>query len=41
MAGLVHQQFPIDSAAPKRPYQNYFVGKLILILEINIFLIII
>lgn len=24
VAGLVHQQFPIDSAAPKRPYQNYF-----------------
>ncbi|CAF0895230.1 unnamed protein product [Rotaria sordida] len=26
VAGLVHQQFPIDSAAPKRPYQNYFVA---------------
>ncbi|CAF4026543.1 unnamed protein product [Rotaria sp. Silwood2] len=26
VAGLVHQQFPIDSAAPKRPYQNYFIA---------------
>ncbi|UJR25876.1 hypothetical protein I4U23_007226 [Adineta vaga] len=26
VAGLVHQQFPLDSAAPKRPYQNYFVA---------------
>jgi hypothetical protein len=27
VAGLVHQQFPLDSGAPKRPYQNYFVGQ--------------
>ena len=26
VAGLVHQQFPLDGPAPKRPYQNYFVG---------------
>ncbi|CAF0773863.1 unnamed protein product [Adineta ricciae] len=26
VSGLVHQQFPMDSAAPKRPYQNYFVA---------------
>lgn len=32
VAGLVHQQFPLDSGAPKRPYQNYFVGQCVYLL---------